>query len=115
MATKRSTKRGDQKRKIASGAQAGTDRNGSQFIRGWRAIGNGMTASYFASATKNTREFKTNKGEIFHTWLVKISSPLGVSQVQGMFYPNKMIVFVPECNLCLSVPKDYSGPYLGKK
>lgn len=114
MAGRAKAKSGDKKRKIASGAKAGTDKNGHKYIRGWRAIGNGMTVSYFAGPTKNTKASTNKKGEEFHTWLVKISSPLGVSQVQGMYYPNRMSVFVPECNLVLSVSKDYSGPYLSK-
>lgn len=56
-----------------SGAVRGVDKNGNEYIRGWKATRAGMI-TYFATPYKNSKRWKTPKGKEFESWICNITN-----------------------------------------
>jgi hypothetical protein len=98
--------------KAHSGAVYGTYKRDKQgllggtedvpYVRGWNYTKRDGTVSFFCSPYKNTHEYTTKSGKIFHTWICKITDRFGKSSVVPCsFEPATKRVFLNGANFML--------------
>jgi hypothetical protein len=103
-----------QQPKKHSGCSMGIDKNGVEYVRGWKFDRRSGLRSFYATSYKNTKEVTSKKsGRVYENWMVRVQLPSGESFITGgLFERATGKVTISNLGFVMN-PKGGRGGYVG--